>query len=235
MGKTLTFYTNPLSRARITRWMLEETGLPYEEVVLDFGTTMKSPEYLAVNPMGKVPAIRHGDLVVTENAAICAYLADLVPEKGLAPPPGAPERGSYYRWLFFLAGPVESLLTAKEAGALADPRAAGYGSEADVLRGAPHVELDGRRQHLVGDRFTTADLLMAAFLGYYMMVGMLEKKPRSSLSPSCTPRARRRWRPTRATTRWRCSTRCRPGCRRPERWRRPTTAAATAARCATRR
>jgi len=175
MGKTLTFYTNPQSRARITRWMLEETGLPYEEVVLDFGTTMKSPEYLAVNPMGKVPAIRHGDLVVTENAAICAYLADLVPEKGLAPPAGSPERGTYYRWLFFLAGPVESLLTAKETGALADPRAAGYGSEADVLRVLEQA-VSGR-QHLVGDRFTTPDLLMAAFLSYYMMVGMLEKKP----------------------------------------------------------
>ncbi len=174
MGKTLTFYTNPQSRARITRWMLEETGLPYEEVVLDFGTTMKSPEYLAVNPMGKVPAIRHGDLVVTENAAICAYLADLVPEKGLAPPADSPERGAYYRWLFFLAGPVESLLTAKETGALADPLAAGYGSEADVLRVLEQA-VSGR-QHLVGDRFTTADLLMAAFLGYYMMVGMLEKK-----------------------------------------------------------
>ena len=113
MSPTLTFYTNPMSRARMTRWMLEETGLPYEEVVLAFDTTMKSPEYLAINPMGKVPAIRHGDVVVTENAAVCAYLADLVPEKRLAPAPGSPERGSYYRWLFFLAGPLESLRTAK--------------------------------------------------------------------------------------------------------------------------
>ncbi len=175
MGKTLTFYTNPQSRARITRWMLEETGLPYGEVVLDFGTTMKAPAYLAVNPMGKVPAIRHGDVVVTENAAICAYLADLVPEKGLAPPPGSPQRGSYYRWLFFLAGPVESLLTAKEAGALARPLSAGYGAEADLLRTLEQA-VAGRR-HLVGEHFTTADLLMAAFLGYYMMIGALEKKP----------------------------------------------------------
>ncbi|KAF1699323.1 glutathione S-transferase family protein [Pseudoxanthomonas suwonensis] len=175
MGKTLTFYTNPQSRARITRWMLEETGLPYEEVVLEFGTTMKSPGYLAINPMGKVPAIRHGDLVVTENAAICAYLADLVPEKGLAPPPGSPERGTYYRWLFFLAGPVESLLTARDAGALASPLSAGYGTEADVLRTLEQAVAG--REHLVGDHFTTADLLMAAFLGYYMMIGALEKKP----------------------------------------------------------
>ncbi|MFO7340058.1 MAG: glutathione S-transferase family protein [Lysobacteraceae bacterium] len=175
MGKTLTFYTHPMSRARITRWMLEETGLPYEEVVLDFGAPMKSPDYLAINPMGKVPAIRHGDLVVTENAAICAYLADLVPEKGLAPPPGSPERGTYYRWLFFLAGPVEALFTAKYAGALAPPFSAGYGSEADVLRVLEQAVAG--RTHLVGDSFTAADLMMAAFLGYYMRIGMLERRP----------------------------------------------------------
>src|SRR5690606_23652352 len=175
MGKTLTFYTNPQSRARITRWMLEETGLPYEEVVLEFGAAMKSPGYVAINPMGKVPAIRHGDVVVTENAAICAYLADLVPGKGLAPPPGSPERGSYYRWLFFLAGPVESLLTAKHAGALAAPLSAGYGTEEDVLRTLEQAVAG--REHLAGDRFTAADLMMAAFLGYYMMIGLIEKRP----------------------------------------------------------
>ena len=175
MDRKLTFYTHPMSRARIARWMLEETGLPYDEVVLDFGTTMKSPEYLAINPMGKVPAIRHGDTVVTENAAVCAYLADLVPDKGLAPPPGSPERGSYYRWLFFLAGPVEALFTAKSAGALAPPLGAGYGSEADTLRVLEQAVAG--KTYLVGDRFTTADLLMAAFLNYYMMIGMLEKKP----------------------------------------------------------
>ena len=175
MSKTLTFYTHPMSRARITRWMLEETGLPYEEVVLDYGTTMKSPGYLAINPMGKVPAIRHGDTVVTENAAVCAYLADLVPEKGLAPPAGSPQRGDYYRWLFFLAGPVEAMFTARQAGTLAAPASAGYGSEADVLRVLEQAVAG--KEFLVGDRFTAADLYMAAYLGYYMAFGMLEKKP----------------------------------------------------------
>jgi len=175
MSKTLTFYTHPMSRARITRWMLEETGLPYEEVVLDFGTTIKSPEYLAVNPMGKVPALRHGDTVITENAAICAYLADLVPDKRLAPPLGSPERGSYYRWLFFLAGPVEALFTARSTGTLAKPMQAGYGSEADVLRVLEQAVAG--REFLCGDHFTAADLYMAAFVGYYMMIGELEKKP----------------------------------------------------------
>ena len=79
MPDTLTFYTNPMSRGRIARWMLEEVGAPYETVVLDYGTTMKDADYLAVNPMGKVPAIRHGDTVVTEAAAICTYLADAFP------------------------------------------------------------------------------------------------------------------------------------------------------------
>lgn len=81
----ITFYTNPMSRARIVRWMLEEVGQPYDEQVLGYGTSMKSPDYLAINPMGKVPAIRHGDKVVTEVSAICAYLADAFPEAGLAP------------------------------------------------------------------------------------------------------------------------------------------------------
>lgn len=175
MQGKLTFYTHPMSRARIARWMLEETGLPYDEVVLDFGSTMKSPEYLAINPMGKVPALRHGDTVVTENAAVCAYLADLVPDKGLAPPVGSAERGSYYRWLFFLAGPVEALFTAKVAGALAKPMTAGYGSESDTLQMLEKAVTG--KTFLVGDHFTTADLLMAAFLNYYMMIGMLEKRP----------------------------------------------------------
>src|SRR5246127_4154060 len=98
MADALVFYTHPMSRGRIARWMLEEVGQPYETVLLDFATTMKAPDYLAINPMGKVPAIKHGDTVVTEAAAVCAYLADAFPEAGLAPP--LTERGDYYRWLF---------------------------------------------------------------------------------------------------------------------------------------
>lgn len=83
----LTFYTNPMSRGQIVRWMLEEVGAPYQEALLDYGPAMKAPEYLAVNPMGKVPAIRHGGAVVTEVAAICAYLAEAFSAAALAPPP----------------------------------------------------------------------------------------------------------------------------------------------------
>jgi glutathione S-transferase len=171
----LSFYTHPMSRGRIARWMLEETGLPYEEFLLDYGTTMKSPEYLAINPMGKVPALRHGDTVVTESVAIGLYLADLVPEKRLAPAAGSPERGPYYRWLLFLAGPLEAALTAKHAGALASPASAGYGAEGDVV----HVleQAVAGKTHLAGDRFTAADLYMTAYLNFYMQFGMLDRLP----------------------------------------------------------
>ena len=105
MSKELIFYTNPRSRGGIVHWMLEEIGCPYRVEVKEYGTTMKAPDYLAINPMGKVPAIKHGDTVVTETPAILAYLADAFPEAGLAPAPA--ERGEYYRWLFFGAGCME--------------------------------------------------------------------------------------------------------------------------------
>ncbi|OAX56738.1 glutathione S-transferase family protein [Xanthomonas graminis] len=175
MSNEIVLYTHPMSRGRVARWMLEETGLPYSAQILDYGTTMKAPAYLAINPMGKVPALRHGAAVVTENAAICAYLADLVPERQLAPPPGSPARADYYRWLFFLAGPVEGLLTAKEGGALAPARSAGYGREADLLQTLEQAVAD--RDHLAGDRFSAADLYTAACLAYYMRIGLLEPRP----------------------------------------------------------
>src|SRR5687767_1383493 len=106
----LKFYTNPMSRGRIIRWMLEEVGQPYDTEILKWETgAAKSPEYLAINPMGKVPTVVHGGVVVTECAAICAYLADAFPQANLAPPPGSKLRGPYYRWLFFGAGPIEQM------------------------------------------------------------------------------------------------------------------------------
>ncbi|MDO9078998.1 MAG: glutathione S-transferase N-terminal domain-containing protein [Brevundimonas sp.] len=104
----IVFYTNPMSRGRIARWMLEEIGQPYRTVVLDYGTTMKAPEYLAINPMGKVPAISHRGVTVTECAAICTWLADAFPDAGLAPALDDPARGPYLRWMFFGAGPLEA-------------------------------------------------------------------------------------------------------------------------------
>lgn len=175
MTATLTLYTHPQSRGRMARWMLEETGLPYDEVVLDFHTSMKAAEYLAINPMGKVPALRHGDTVITENAAIALYLADLVPEKKLAPPVGSPERGSYYRWILFAAAPLEAMLTAQEEGHLADPFTSGYGKPQDIISTLQKA-LSGKT-YLAGDGFTMADLYMTGVLGYYLRTGELEALP----------------------------------------------------------
>lgn len=175
MPQALTLYTNPMSRARVARWMLEETGLPYDAVVLDYGTTMKAPGFRAINPMGKVPALTHGDTVVTENAAICQYLADLVPEKQLAPPVGSPARGSYYRWISFM-GPLEQLMVAKTTGGpLPDPAMAGFGTEADLVD-TLEAAVKGR-EHLAGDTFTAADLLVSAYIGWYLEFKLLEARP----------------------------------------------------------
>src|SRR5581483_3716525 len=126
-----------MSRGRIVRWMLEEVGVPYRTELMEFGPSMKAPQYLAINPMGKVPAIRHGDTVVTESAAICAYLADAFPAAGLAPGVGDRLRGPYYRWLFFGAGPLEAAWTNQALGFTVPPereRMAGYGNFTTVLK-----------------------------------------------------------------------------------------------------
>ncbi|MCB1997184.1 MAG: glutathione S-transferase, partial [Rhodoferax sp.] len=120
----LTLYTNPQSRGRIARWMLEETGQPYETVVVDYGPAMKAHDYRAINPMGKVPALKIGDTVVTEVPAILATLADAFPDAGLAPPPA--ERGAYYRWLFFAAGPLEAAITNRALGVTVPPEKQGF-------------------------------------------------------------------------------------------------------------
>lgn len=178
MDDELVFYTHPMSRGRIARWMLEEVGQPYRIEVLDFATSMKSPSYRAINPMGKVPAIRHGDTVVTEAAAICAYLADAFPQAGLAPPPSSPLRGPYYRWMFFCAGPVEAAVTNQALG-ISIPedrqRMVGYGTLAatlDTLESA--VAGDA---YVAGDRFTAADVYVGSQLAWGMMFGTIEKRP----------------------------------------------------------
>ena len=178
MADNLLFYTHPMSRGRIVRWMLEEIGQPYRTEVLDYGARMKSPEYLAINPMGKVPAIRHGDTIVTECAAICAYLADAYPQAKLAPPPGDRLRGPYYRWLFFAAGPLEAAATNKSMGfevPLDRKPMAGYGSLDDVL--AAVEGLLSKQDYAVGGYFTAADVYLGSHIGWGMEFGSLEKRP----------------------------------------------------------
>jgi glutathione S-transferase len=178
MADDLVFYTNPMSRGRIVRWMLEEVGAPYRTEIVEFGPAMKAPAYRAINPMGKVPAIRHGGVVVTEAAAICAYLADAFPAAGLAPPPGDPRRGPYYRWLFFGAGPLEAAVTNHALGFAApeDRRGMlGYGSLADVLDTLEQAV--SAADYLAGGRFSAADLTLGAQLGWGMQFGTIAKRP----------------------------------------------------------
>ncbi len=178
MNKNLIFYTNPMSRGRVVQWILEEIGCAYHTEVLDFGAPMKTPEYLVINPMGKVPAIRHGGVVVTECAAICAYLADAYPESQLAPPVGDPLRGPYYRWLFFTAGPVEAASLNKELGVEENEKIrsfAGYGCYEDIANTLEQA-LSGR-DYIVGDGFTAADLYLATNINSDMHCGLLEKRP----------------------------------------------------------
>jgi glutathione S-transferase len=177
MTDQLTFYTHPQSRGRIARWMLEEVGQPYETQVMDYATTLKAPAYLAINPMGKIPAIRHGDTVVTECAAICAYLADAFPAAGLAPPPGDKRRGPYYRWLFFGAGPIESVVIASALGVEVKPeqkRMVGWGDATDALN-ALETAVSGR--DYITDAFSAADLYICASLGWGMQFGAIDKRP----------------------------------------------------------
>ena len=172
----LVFYTNPMSRGRVVRWMLEELGVSYRTKVVEFGPMMKSPEYLAVNPMGKVPAMRHGETVVTECAAICAYLADAFPGAGLAPP--SEQRGAYYRWLFFAAGPLEAAVTNRMFGFAvpADKESmVGYGNFATVMDTLEQAVAGGG--YIAGETFSAADVYVGSHIGWGMGYGTIEKRP----------------------------------------------------------
>jgi glutathione S-transferase len=173
MADELVLYTNPMSRGRIARWMLEEVGQPYKAEILEFTGSMKSPQYLAINPMGKVPTVRHGDTVVTEAAAICAYLADVFPEAGLAPP-----SGSRLRWLFFGAGPIEAANTNKALKLVVPAertKMVGYGTQEEVL--AALEDQLNRSEYIAGDRFTAADVYIGSHIGSGMTFGMIDRRP----------------------------------------------------------
>ena len=176
MADELVFYTNPMSRGRIVRWMLEEVGVSYRTEVLEYGTTMKAPDYLAINPMGKVPALRHNGMVVTECAAICAYLADAFPDAGLAPPLNA--RSAYYRWLFFFAGPVEAAVSGKSLGLEAPPdkqATVGYGSYEAVMD-TLEQGLSGSA-YIAGDRFSAADVYCGSHIGWGLQFKTIDNRP----------------------------------------------------------
>ncbi len=176
MSDELVFYTNPMSRGRIARWMLEEVGAPYRTEIMDFSGGLKSAEFMALNPMGKVPTIRHGKVVVTEGAAICAYLADAFPSAGLAPPPAG--RGAYYRWLFFAAGPIEQAVTNKSMGFEVPPgreMMAGYGNFGLVMDAMERAVSNS--DYVAGDRFTAADVYFGSQIGWGLQFDSIEKRP----------------------------------------------------------
>jgi glutathione S-transferase len=178
MADEIVLYTNPQSRGRIARWMLEEVGQPYKTEVLTYASSMKAPAYLAVNPMGKVPALRHGDAVVTETAAICAYLADAFPKAGLAPQAHDRARAPYYRWMFFTAGPVEAAVSNKALNFVVPPereRMMGYGTFANTMRALESAISNGK--YLLGDNFSAADVYVGSAIGFGLMFGTFEKRP----------------------------------------------------------
>jgi len=176
MEQEIILYTHPYSRGGIVLWMLEELGVPYRLEYLEYGQSMKAPEYLAINPMGKVPTIRHGDVIVTEAAAICAYLADQFPEAGLAPALNA--RADYYRWMFFAAGPFEAAAGLSLCKVELNP-------EQEMQLGCGRLEtvvnaLAGAvrgREYIAGDRFSAADIYVGSHIGWGMEFGTLEKRP----------------------------------------------------------
>ena len=163
------FYTNPESRGQIAHWFLEELGEPYETRWLAYGEAMKTSEYLAIHPLGKVPALEHKGRVITETAAICAYLAAVYPDKKLRPTPNDPALADYYRWMFFAAGPLEMVIMAHSMqwkSGEEHARMLGYGT--------PETALDAIEEHL-RDReficdsgFTAADV----YLGNQLMFGL---------------------------------------------------------------
>jgi glutathione S-transferase len=173
----IVFYHNPQSRARIVHWMLEEVGAPYRTELLRFDRgEHKQPSFLAINPMGKLPAIRHGDTVVTEAAAICAYLADAFPSANLAPATTSRERGTYYRWLFFGAGCIEPALVDRmlQRPPVDRPSALGYGSYEDTLRALESALSTGR--WILGERFSAADVYIGSQIGWGLMAKSLEPR-----------------------------------------------------------
>ena len=174
----LTLYHAAPSRSSIARWMLEELGEPYDLHVLSLANgEQRAPDYLAVNPMGKVPTLKHGDTVITEAAAICTYLADEFPQARLNVPVGDPRRGAYLRWLFFAPSCIEPAITDRVFPRKEEPRRGmlGYGDFDTVMAVAAAAVEPG--PYLMGDQFTAADVVLGSTLRWGMMFGIRPKRP----------------------------------------------------------
>jgi glutathione S-transferase len=173
----LTLYHAAPSRSSIVRWMLEEVGEPYDLHVLRLANgEQHASDYLAVNPMGKVPALRHGETIVTEAAAICTYLADEFPQAGLNVPIGDPRRGTYLKWLFF-SSCIEAAVTDRAFPRRDEPPRGmlGYGDFGTVMDVAAKAVEPG--PNLMGEQFTAADVVLGSTLRWGMMFNLLPKRP----------------------------------------------------------
>ena len=167
----ITLYTHKISRGRMVRWMLEELGEPYEVQFVEYGAQMKSPEYLAINPMGKVPALKHGDAIITETPAILTYLADAFPEKNLIPPQGGAARAAFFRWMFFVVSGLEAATLNQFLG-MVPPELSPWGkpSSGTLGYGSLELTLNTLENHLnqntfvCGEQFTAADIYVASHL-----------------------------------------------------------------------
>jgi glutathione S-transferase len=178
MSEEIVLYYNPMSRARIAHWMLEEVGAPYRIELVSFEKgEHKKPSFLAINPMGKLPTIVHRGVVITESAAICAYLADAFPAARLAPRNEEPARGTYFRWLFFGAGCVEPAMMDHSLNRPQPERtsALGYGTYADTVNTLEKALAPG--PYILGDRFSAADVYIGSQIGYGLMTKSLEPRP----------------------------------------------------------
>jgi len=174
----LTLYHAAPSRSSITRWMLEEIGEPYDIHLLNLGRgDNRKPDYLAINPMGKVPALKHGDTVITEAAAICAYLADEFPRAKLNVPIGTPRRGVYLKWLFFGPSCIEAAIMDRTFPHKEEARRAalGYGDFDTAMDVTAKAVAKG--PYLMGDQFTAADVIIGSTLRWGMMFKMVPERP----------------------------------------------------------
>lgn len=174
----LTLYTHPISSGRIARWMLEEIGVRYAVEVIDLDTDARPPAFLALNPIGKIPVLCHHDTIVSETAAICAYLADAFPLAGLAPAPDSPARGDYYRWLFFAAGPLDTASTLKSLGYGSPPLGGIRASWGTLDRVVAMLEnVLSQRDWLAGGKFSAADLYLGSLLDWAVRFGNVAARP----------------------------------------------------------
>ena len=173
-------YSAPRTRAVRPRWLLEELGVPYELVKLDLARQENTtPAYLAVNPLGEVPALVDGDVTLLESLAICLHLADRFPEKHLAPPVGSAERGPYYQWMVFAEGPLDSVVMEfyRAANGHAKEELAKHRTRLAAVLDVIHAGLDGR-EFLVGGAFTAADVVMTSILHLAHTLQLLDGQPR---------------------------------------------------------